>query len=42
MTNPGIISPVKEATECVFSIVIVDKPNKLRICLDARDLKTAV
>lgn len=42
MTNQGIISPVKEATDWVSSIVIVDKPNKLRICLDARDLNTAI
>ena len=32
----GIIEKVEEPTEWVNSIVVVEKPNKLRICLDPK------
>ena len=42
MTKEGIIAPVEEATDWVSSLVLVDKPNKLRICMDSRDLNNAI
>ena len=37
-----IITPVTEPTPWVSSMVIVVKPNKLRICLDPKDLNRAL
>ena len=43
MENSGVIRKVDEPTDWVSSMVIVEKPNKtLRICLDPRNLNTAV
>ena len=43
MENDGVIRKVDEPTDWVNSMVIVDKPNKkLRICLDPRNLNTAI
>ena len=43
MENSGVIRKVDEPTDWVSSMVIVEKPNKtLRICLDLRNLNTAV
>ena len=43
MENSEVIRKVGEPTDWVSSIVIVEKPNKtLRICLDPRNLNTAV
>ena len=33
---------MKEATDWVSSLVLVDKPNKLRVCIDSRDLNNAI
>ena len=43
LENEDIITQIKdEATPWVNSIVIVDKPNKTRICLDPKDLNRAI
>ena len=43
MENSEVIRKVDELRDWVSSMVIVEKPNKtLRICLDARNLNTAV
>ena len=42
LTEKGIIAPVTEPTPWVNNLVIVEKPNKLRICLDPRDLNKAI
>ena len=43
MKSSGVIRKVDEPTDWVSSMVIVEKPNKtLRICLDPRNLNTAV
>ena len=42
MQNLGVIEPVKEPTDWVSSMVTVTKPNKIRICLDPRDLNEAI
>ena len=43
MENDGVIRKVDEPTDWVNSMVIVEKPNKkLRICLDPRNLNTAI
>ena len=42
MEKQGIITPVTEATEWVSSLVVIDKNNKVRICLDPRDLNRAI
>ncbi|GFR31850.1 reverse transcriptase domain-containing protein [Trichonephila clavata] len=34
MVEAGIISKVKEPTEWVSNMVVIDSPKKLRICLD--------
>ena len=38
----GIIEKVTKPTEWISSMVIIAKPNKLRICLDPRDLIQAI
>ncbi|MCG7876437.1 MAG: RNase H-like domain-containing protein [Candidatus Thiodiazotropha endolucinida] len=43
MEKDGVIRAVDEPTDWVNSMVIVEKPNKkLRICLDPRNLNTAI
>ena len=43
MEKMKVIVKIEEPTQWVNPIVIVEKPNgKLRICLDPRDLNTAV
>lgn len=43
LENEGIISPVKEPTEWVSSLVVVPKANgKLRVCLDPKPLNKAL
>ena len=38
-----VIEPISEPTEWVNPLVIVEKPNeKLRVCLDRRDLSKAI
>ena len=37
-----VITPVTEPTEWVSSVLAVIKPNKIRICLDPRDLNEAI
>ena len=37
-----ILAPVSEATDWVSSMVTVVKPNKLRICIDPKDLNKAI
>ena len=38
----NILAPVSEATDWVSSMVTVVKPNKLRICIDPKDLNRAI
>jgi len=38
----GITKKVTEPTEWISSMVIVAKPNKIRICIDPRDLNKAL
>ena len=42
MVENQIIAPVTEPTQWVSSMVVVQKKNKIRICLDPRDLKKAI
>ncbi|VDI47522.1 Hypothetical predicted protein [Mytilus galloprovincialis] len=42
LTDKEMITPVTEPTPWVNNLVIVEKPNKLRICLDPRDLNKAI
>ena len=42
LANLQVITPVKEPTDWISSIVCVKKPNKLRICLDPKDLNKAI
>ena len=42
MVAEGILTPVNEATDWVSSKVTVVKPNKLRICIDPKDLNRAI
>lgn len=43
MESTGIIDKVEVPTDWVNSMVVVEKPNgKLRICLDPKDLNTAI
>ena len=37
-----VITPVTEPTEWVSSMLAVIKPNKIRICLDPRNLSEAI
>ena len=37
-----VITPATEPTEWVSSVLAVTKPNKIRICLDPRDLNEAI
>ena len=37
-----VIAPVKEPTDWISSMICVKKPNKLRICLDPKDLNKAI
>lgn len=42
MVASGILAPATEPTEWVSSMLVIVKPNKLRICLDPRDLNKAI
>ncbi|XP_033103634.1 uncharacterized protein K02A2.6-like [Anneissia japonica] len=43
LEHTGVIQPVTdEATPWVNSIVVVDRPNKTRVCLDPRDLNKVI
>ena len=42
MVESDVIAPVNEPTAWVSSMLVVAKPNKLRICLDPRDLNKAI
>ena len=43
MESTGVIQRVTTPTDWVNSLVVVEKPNgKLRICLDPKDLNTAM
>ena len=42
MVASGILAPVTEPTEWVSSMLVIVKPNKLRICLDPRDMNKAI
>ena len=42
LVNLLVITPVKESTEWINSMICVKKPNKLRICLDPKDLNKAI
>ena len=42
MVASGILAPVTEPTEWVSSMLVIVKLNKLRICLDPRELNKAI
>ena len=42
MVEEGILAPVKDPTDWVSSMVTVVKPDKLRICIDPKDLNRAI
>ena len=42
LVNLQVITTVKEPTEWISSTICVKKPNKLRICLDPKDLNKAI
>lgn len=42
LEGKGIIAKTEEPTEWISSMVVVAKPNKIRICLDPKDLNQAV
>ena len=42
MESEGILSKVTEPTQWLNSLVIVETNNKLRVCLDPRDLNKAI
>ena len=42
LVGKKIITPVTESTKWVPSLVLVNKPNKLRICIDPQDLNKAL
>ncbi|XP_064614576.1 uncharacterized protein LOC135478234 [Liolophura sinensis] len=42
LTDLNIIAPVTDPTPWVSSMVLVSKPNKLRICIDPKDLNQAI
>ena len=41
MVASDVITPVTEPNEWVPSVLVVIKPNKLRVCLETRDLNKA-
>ena len=42
LVQQKVITPVTEPTEWVSSMLAVIKPNKIRICLESRDLNKAI
>ena len=42
MVENRVIAPVTEPRQWVSSMVVVQKNNKIRICLDLRDLNRAI
>ena len=42
MESEGILAKVTEPTQWVNSLVVVETNNKLRVCLDPRDLNKAI
>ena len=42
LVNKGVITKVVEPTDWISSMVVVRKPNKLRVCLDPKDLNKAI
>ena len=42
LERKGIVEKVAIPTDWISSMVVVTTPNKIRICLDPKDLKTAV
>ena len=42
LVGEEILTPVTEPTKWVSSLVLVNKPNKLRICIDPQDLNKAL
>ena len=42
MVASGILAPITEPTEWASSMLVIVKPNKVRICLDPRDLNKAI
>jgi len=42
LSDKKIIAQVETPTDWVSSLVIVDKPNKLRLCIDPKDLNKAI
>ena len=42
LQEKGIIKKAEEPSEWINSMVVVAKPNKIRICLDHKDLNKAV
>jgi hypothetical protein len=42
MESQGVIKKITEPTDWISSMVAVKKPNKLRICLDPKELNKAV
>ena len=42
MVEERILTPVNEPTNWVSSMVTVVKPDKLRICIDPKDLNRAI
>lgn len=42
LEQQGVIARVTQPTEWVSSMMLVKKPNKLRICLDPKDLNKAI
>lgn len=41
LEGKGIIKKETEPTDWISSMVVVEKPNKIRICLDPKDLSKA-
>ena len=42
MVEEGILTPVNELTDWVSNMVSVVKLNKLRVCIDPKDLNRAI
>ena len=42
LTKQGIITKVEESTPWISNMVAILKPNKLRLCIDPRDLNKAI